>query len=348
MITVIIPFFNAAKTIEKCLDSLIKQSFVDFEVILVNDHSNDDSEKIIHQYTITDQRFHLIEQTPNQKGPSSARNLGLANAKGDYIYFVDADDWIEPSTFEKMLFWTEQPNIDLICSSHFQDFGDDHRPKKDGTPENNHLFSTQELHQYISQYLYQPYIYTMLVHCWGKLYNKKVIDDHHITFNELLSQLEDVDFNFRYLSFAKSVAYTNGFLYHHSQNINQSSLSKLTGTENTPIPKYLKAFSAIENYLAKRDKEKQINAEKEVSRLFINTIIITLIRLSKKMLKTPSREIIKRIFEIAKSGEVSKRLHHYQPNENESKLLYLALKTKIPVFVFLAGLIRASVLLLTN
>lgn len=348
MISVVIPFFNAQTTLKKCISSLICQSYDDFEVIFINDNSYDNSAGLIHQQTQSDSRFKLVTQSTDKKGPSSARNLGMQLASGTYIYFMDADDWIEPETFEVMLTFTLESTADLVCASHIQDFENDSKAKYDGTPNHDHQFSQQELNTYIGQYLSQPYIFVMLVHCWGKLYKRSLINEHSLQFNESLSQLEDVEFNFNYLCHANSVIYKNAFLYHHTQATNQSSLSKLTGTEDNPLQKYLTAYNAIEHYLKVKDKEKQIYADKQLAHLFINTVIITLIRLSKKMFRTPSKALVKKIMDIAKSEEVAKRLHFYHPNPNESKLIFLALKTNIPFLVLISGLIRASVLLISK
>jgi len=348
MISVIIPFFNAQATLEKCIKSLLLQTFDNFEVILVNDNSTDQSSDVISHTINNDHRFRIIDQVKNKKGPSAARNLGINHATRTYLYFLDSDDWIEPDTFEKMTSIAVEANACLVCASHFQDTQSEAKPKYDGTPDNDHSFSEQELTRYISHYLSQPYIYVMLVHCWGKLYQRSIIKQYQLTFNEALSQLEDVNFNFHYLCHTDKVVYKNEFLYHHSQTNNQESLSKLTGTEDKALSNFLTAYSAIDDYLKEKDQENLINAEKQVAHLFINTVIITLIRLSKKELRTPSIAIACKVMAIAKSDEVLSRLHHYQPQPSESKLIFWALKTRQPILVLISGLIRASVLVLSK
>lgn len=95
MISIIVPIYNSAKYLAQCIDSIICQSYTDWELILVDDGSKDQSGRICDEYAKQDHRITVIHQ-PN-KGVSSARNVGIAIAKGEYLCFVDADDWLEPS-----------------------------------------------------------------------------------------------------------------------------------------------------------------------------------------------------------------------------------------------------------
>src|SRR3982751_5869561 len=94
--SVIVPAFNAARTVERCLRSILDQSFSDFELIVVDDASSDDTVAIISKFR--DPRLKLL-RTERNAGPGSSRNRALASAKGRHIIFVDADDWIEPGFF---------------------------------------------------------------------------------------------------------------------------------------------------------------------------------------------------------------------------------------------------------
>lgn len=90
MVSIIIPVYNVEKYLHICLDSVLAQTYTDYEVILVNDGSKDDSGKICEEYVKRDKRFSLISQ--DNKGLASARNTGIKAAKGKYIYFIDSDD----------------------------------------------------------------------------------------------------------------------------------------------------------------------------------------------------------------------------------------------------------------
>lgn len=100
-LSIIVPVYQAGKYLEKCIKSILDQTFTDFELILVDDGSNDGSEKICDDYAKKDARIKVIHQ--KNQGVSSARNAGMNCAEGDYIAFVDADDWIETDMFEQCM-----------------------------------------------------------------------------------------------------------------------------------------------------------------------------------------------------------------------------------------------------
>ena len=346
-VSIVIPVYNAATTIEKCIASLMKQSYQDIHVILVNDASTDQSVNKLSKLIDLDKRFHLLHQDIN-KGASAARNLGIKYGQGEFLFFLDADDWLEQNAIELLVEHAQKTNSDLVCASHIQDFDHESKQKSDGAPNYDHVFDDKQLTLYIKSYLKSPYKFTLLVHCWGKLYNLAIVKNNGLRFNETLSQLEDVNFNFQYLVYCKKVAYKWAFIYHHRISSSSQSLSTVMGKEADATQKFLIAYQAIEQFLAVHDKEKLINADKEVSHLFITTIIITLIRLCKSFLKQPSIDVFNKLTVITKSSEVAKRLPFYTPGPNESRLLFFALKTKTPIVVLLAGLLRACVLALTK
>ena len=98
-VSFIVPVYNAGKYLHRCIDSLMQQSFTDFEVLLVDDGSSDDSGKICNDYAAKDERVKVFRKVNG--GVSSARNLGLDNASGEYISFVDADDYLETNAMSE-------------------------------------------------------------------------------------------------------------------------------------------------------------------------------------------------------------------------------------------------------
>lgn len=111
MVSVIIPVYNAEKHLERCLRSLECQTYSEYEVLLIDDGSTDSSSDICKNYAKKNAKFQYIYQ--NNGGVSRARNTGLRKARGDYLTFVDADDWVEPTYIEKMLSVCEETNVRL-------------------------------------------------------------------------------------------------------------------------------------------------------------------------------------------------------------------------------------------
>ncbi|WGE65244.1 glycosyltransferase [Actinobacillus equuli] len=115
IISIIVPVYNVSFYLKRCIDSLLQQTYTNLEIILVNDGSTDDSGKICDNYKIIDDRIKVIHK--ENGGLSSARNIGIASASGEYIGFVDSDDWVTPDMFEYLYFILRQNNADISVSS---------------------------------------------------------------------------------------------------------------------------------------------------------------------------------------------------------------------------------------
>lgn len=123
MISVIIPVYNSGKYLNKCIESILMQTFNDLEIILVDDGSTDNSLEICNEFARVDQRIVIIQQ--NNQGVASARNSGLRIARGEYISFVDSDDYIEETMYEKMSKIINQYHCDIVmcdCVKEFDEF----------------------------------------------------------------------------------------------------------------------------------------------------------------------------------------------------------------------------------
>lgn len=112
-LSIIIPIYNSEKYLERCLNSIKNQTFKDFEVILINDASIDNSQKIINKYTADDARFISISNKENIK-QGLCRNLGIEKSDSEYITFIDSDDWINEETYEKIFNSLKQTPSDII------------------------------------------------------------------------------------------------------------------------------------------------------------------------------------------------------------------------------------------
>lgn len=111
-LSVVVPIYNVEQYLEKCLASVVDQSFTDFEVILVNDGSSDSSAEIAQRYVLSDNRFRLISQ--ENRGLGGARNTGIADARGEYLFLLDSDDYILPNAFEDLIAYARQNGLDLV------------------------------------------------------------------------------------------------------------------------------------------------------------------------------------------------------------------------------------------
>ena len=194
-ISVIIPVFNAAQYISRCVDSILKQSLIDFELILVNDGSSDGSLAMCEECAGKDSRLIVVDK-PNG-GASSARNVGIDRSKGDYICFVDADDYVNEhylqSLYEDMCLDKE---IDLVMHGMIRAKG-----------ENNLPISFEKSETYILEdgaFFNDVNLFKFCGPCC-KLFKKSIITKHSIRFNENICFSEDFDFLANYLIYCNKI-----------------------------------------------------------------------------------------------------------------------------------------------
>ena len=101
LVSIIVPVYNAERYLHRCIDSVLAQTYTNFELLLINDGSKDNSGEICDKYAVKDSRIRVFHK--ENGGVSSARNMGIDEAKGEWLSFIDSDDWIEPTMYEKML-----------------------------------------------------------------------------------------------------------------------------------------------------------------------------------------------------------------------------------------------------
>ena len=158
LVSIIVPVYNVEKFIEKCVKSLMNQSHKDIEIILVDDGSPDQSPEIIDRIAIEDQRVHVIHQ--QNKGVSAARNAGLQCATGEYVMFVDGDDWIEEKTVEILKELMEKNGADISSIIKV-----------------GHHFESGELIIGNSYKMLLHMLYKSCFEIWGKLFKRKLFED---------------------------------------------------------------------------------------------------------------------------------------------------------------------------
>ena len=118
-ISVIVPVYNAEKYLSRCIDSILNQTYKNFELILINDGSKDNSIEILRKYENIDDRIKVIDNSNN--GVSKTRNIGVRLAEGEYIQFIDSDDFIDKNMFEYAINVMEQENADLVMTGFYLD-----------------------------------------------------------------------------------------------------------------------------------------------------------------------------------------------------------------------------------
>lgn len=225
-LSVVIPCYNVEKFVQKCANSILVQKGFDCELIFVNDGSKDNTLHVLENLVVKDNRIKVINQ--QNQGLSGARNTGIENATGEYIMFIDADDWLEPNAFELILDKFNQE--DLFCFSYNRVFENKVLPR-DLKINGNHIASSiqRRIIGLIDAELSDPSQADSLVTVWGKLYKTKIIKKNKIEFIDTkIYGNEDAFFNIQYLEYAREVKIMNFPLYNYRKNnfVSYTSLHK--------------------------------------------------------------------------------------------------------------------------
>lgn len=202
LISIIVPVYNVEKYLRRCIDSILNQTYHNLDVILIDDGSTDESGKICDEYACKDNRIRVIHK-PNG-GLSSARNIGIDNAKGDYIGFVDSDDWVEPEMFYILKKNLEEYDADVSDINA--------KVVKDEFPFKN---SKEKITCYEGTDILRDYFISDRYACWRKLYTKSAISDVRFPDGKIN---EDIIANYLFLKNAKKIVKSSLVMYHYYNN----------------------------------------------------------------------------------------------------------------------------------
>lgn len=232
LISVIIPVYNAAPHLRRCIDSLLKQTFRNFEIILVDDGSTDGSFDICEDYFLKFSRVR-VEHLPNS-GVSSARNYGIETARGEYICFVDADDWVEPDFLQNFngeveKRKTENKVLDCVMQGYVGYKGQSFQ-----TP---YIFYDSP--DKIDADLFRFEENKLIGYVWNKIFRREVIVKHHLRFNPDISIGEDFLFCMEAINFCQRMTVLPDVGYHYV----------FTGEKSYSFTAFDKRLSAFDNLL---------------------------------------------------------------------------------------------------
>ncbi|GAB6055906.1 hypothetical protein JCM15415_12220 [Methanobacterium movens] len=225
-VSVIVPVYNVEQYLSQCLDSLINQTLRDIEIICVDDGSTDNSLKILKEYFIKDNRIRIINQ--KNLGPGAARNIGLSQAKGKYISFIDSDDWIEKEAYEKLYAYSTKKDLDLNIFSIYAYDEKSKIVKSDHNTYNLKNFDKKLDGKIFNYKDVKDILFHIPTVPFNKLYKKEFLDKFNIKFVEGL-YFEDNVFFYDVFLRAKKCAITRNvkvFRRYREGSITQSNDDK--------------------------------------------------------------------------------------------------------------------------
>lgn len=218
LISVIIPVYNNEKYIERCISSICTNTYEELDIIIINDGSTDGSKNMCDKMETSDSRIRVFHR--ENSGVSYSRNFGMSVALGEYITFIDSDDYVDRDYFYELLTTIKNGNSDLSLGSIAHIYGEtiDRKELNDCSinldqPDDIACKNFFELNK--AFFLYGPV---------NKLYKKQIIQENHIAFPEDTSYGEDLLFNFEYLKYCRKIEFRNLPVYYYDHS-NDSSLS---------------------------------------------------------------------------------------------------------------------------
>lgn len=241
-VSIIVPIYNAEAFIDRCLDSIVHQTYQDLEIILINDGSTDESLVNCEIWCEKDDRVKLINQ--ENAGVSAARNVGIEIASGDLLLFIDIDDYIEVNTVSLLVNQQAQTQADLIIFGFYRHFMNGTFKKNEG----NQMAKSLASNEFFSQF-WQHYEEEITNTPFNKLYKKQILKDHGIYFPEGITMGEDLLFNLDYLKFTDTIFISDAYLYHYIMHPNQATLK----VDLDIYEDYIQFFNKIE-FLASSKK----------------------------------------------------------------------------------------------
>lgn len=211
-ISIIVPIYNVENYLPSCIDSILKQTYENLEIILVDDGSPDNCPTICDKYEKSDDRIRVIHQ--KNKGLSGARNTGIENAQGEYLIFVDSDDTVEPTMVEDLYTYAEEHDCKIVACGRYYVFEDGERICKIADNENK-TYSFADAMQEMNTFT----LFDMSA--WAKIYRKELFQEIRFPEGKLS---EDYYIMYKLFDLAQSVGYVAKPLYNYLQR--QSSISR--------------------------------------------------------------------------------------------------------------------------
>lgn len=244
-LSIIIPAYNCASDITGMVDSIRTQDYSDYELIIVNDHSTDDTAKVLSRLSRSDRHIVAINQ-PTNGGASVARNTGISRAKGKYLMFLDADDTLKKGALVKFVS-TIKSNQTQLAVSGFTIINLKDRKKLSEVDVCNTSPPDRQADESWKIYILRLLgIDGRLYQVWNKIYLTSIIKEHHLAFQPGVNFGEDLLFNLDYLSLISHISFIPAPLYNYYQSLDGGTFSK----SSLVYQNRLDNFTALEKFLA--------------------------------------------------------------------------------------------------
>lgn len=235
-ISIIIPVFNKENYLDECLISATGQTLEDIEIICVNDGSTDDSLKILEKYSENDSRIKILKQ--DNQGPGAARNEGLKIAGGEYVFFLDADDWIETDTLEKLYANAKENDSQLVLFNAIEHLPENKFRKR--------IYYSDDIRGTFNFHQKKDIVMNNFLIVCTKLHKNEFIRENHISFSDR-GLFEDVFFHIKSMVRAQRVSYVNEIFYNYRRT--ETNTRQSNSVQNKKSHEFLHVLDEIKIFL---------------------------------------------------------------------------------------------------
>lgn len=321
LVSIIVPVFNAEKYIQESIQSILNQTLKDIEIIVVNDGSTDNTAIILNNYCEIDSRIKVFHQ--QNKGVSATRNVGLDMAKGEYIGFIDPDDWVDIDMYEHLYYQCKRYDLEMsMCNFIQEDIYKNIKVKNEHPIEYGMYLSKNEIIHKICTNMVRGKIFTSVC---DKIYRKDFLDEYNIRFDEEVTIKEDYFFNLELYDKLSRCAYINKEYYHYRQ-VEGSAIRRYHYNSIFSNNKLIKSILTYSKQWGIYEKYKF-----EISNLIANTYFTSLVNINNKLYKKDKRKKIMK--DILNSNILKESLIILSKEDREfnlkQKMIIFILKIKI-------------------
>jgi len=326
-VSVIVPAYNAESFIENCVQSILSQTYTDFELILVNDGSKDSTSTICHRLAEQDSRITVIDQ--ENGGSSSAKNTGMDAAKGNYIEFVDADDTLDASYMEQLLRGMAEDEADLCVGNvAFMVMDQGEQVLSRPSPKlHEGMFTLKEYLSYYKEYMPHAVVGAP----WNKLFRREIIEKHNLRFDETTRNNEDTWFNLAYLRYCNKIFVSASPFYHYINHQNGSASRRYI---DNIIEIYTETYRRSTAFL--KEAEMYDCNEQFCKSYFIGLCIGALNGIALKATQYTKREKLEKMRDIVNRPEVRDALKGLKGLDKKKRMIAFLMRRRWVRFMYSA------------
>lgn len=330
-ITVIMPVYKVEKYVAKAIETVLNQTFSDFEFIIVDDGTPDNSGAICDEYAKKDSRITVIHQ--ENAGAPAARNRAIDMAKGKYLYFMDSDDWAEPTMLEDMYKLAEENSAELVVTGFFiETYYSD--------TEKYTQIQTEEPAEYPTQQAFRENAYklfdkNLLYPPWNKLYSTKYLQDNNLRFPQ--TWMDDFPFVLSFVRDVKKVIFSPTPYYHFMRARAESETAKYKSTLYEKREEEHEWMIDLYKYWDVKDEEKKAAAMEMVFRRYIERIIGCIENVTNPNCTLSKKERKAEIKRILENPNVAQALKIAKPKSKYMKIMLLPVRWKNVTLCYLEG-----------